>query len=31
MVAQKENGIRNTPALRTTSILQKVFGAQDGK
>ncbi|SIQ97429.1 Protein of unknown function [Chryseobacterium sp. RU37D] len=31
MVAQKENGIRNTPAMRTTSILQKVFGAQDGK
>lgn len=31
MVAQKENGIRNTPALRTTSILQKVFGAQDAK
>ena len=31
MVAQKESGIRNTPAMRTTSILQKVFGAQDGK
>ncbi len=31
MVADKENGIRNTPAMRTTSILQKVFGAQDGK
>lgn len=29
MVADKENGIRNTPAMRTTSILQKVFGAQD--
>ncbi|SHM06005.1 DUF4197 domain-containing protein [Chryseobacterium polytrichastri] len=31
MVAQKESGIRDTPAMRTTSILQKVFGAQDGK
>lgn len=31
MVAEKEGGIRNTPAMRTTSILQKVFGAQDGK
>ncbi len=31
MVAEKESGIRNTPAMRTTSILQKVFGAQDGK
>lgn len=31
MVANKESGIRNTPAMRTTSILQKVFGAQDGK
>lgn len=31
MVADKESGIRNTPAMRTTSILQKVFGAQDGK
>lgn len=31
MVADKETGIRNTPAMRTTSILQKVFGAQDGK
>lgn len=31
MVADKENGIRNTPAMRTTSILQKVFGAQDAK
>ena len=29
MVAQKESGIRNTPAMRTTSILKKVFGAQD--
>lgn len=31
MVAEKESGIRNTPAMRTTSILQKVFGAQDQK
>lgn len=31
MVAEKESGIRNTPAMRTTSILQKVFGAQDAK
>ncbi|AKK73638.1 hypothetical protein OK18_14435 [Chryseobacterium gallinarum] len=31
MVADKESGIRNTPAMRTTSILQKVFGAQDSK
>ncbi|RLJ31884.1 uncharacterized protein DUF4197 [Chryseobacterium sp. 7] len=31
MVADKESGIRNTPAMRTTSILQKVFGAADGK
>lgn len=31
MVAEKESGIRNTPAMRTTSVLQKVFGAQDGK
>lgn len=31
MVAQKESGIRNTPAMRTTTILQKVFGAQDRK
>lgn len=30
MVADKESGIRNTPAMRTTSILKKVFGAQDG-
>ncbi|MDN3694035.1 DUF4197 domain-containing protein [Chryseobacterium tructae] len=29
MVADKESGIRNTPAMRTTNILQKVFGAQD--
>lgn len=29
MVADKESGIRNTPAMRTTSILKKVFGAQD--
>ena len=31
MVAEKESGIRNNSAMRTTSILQKVFGAQDGK
>ncbi|MGG7467133.1 DUF4197 domain-containing protein [Chryseobacterium arthrosphaerae] len=31
MVADKESGIRNTPAMRTTSILQKVFGAKDNK
>jgi len=31
MVAQKESGIRNSPAMRTTGILQKVFGAQDRK
>jgi hypothetical protein len=31
MVAEKETELRNTPAMRTTSILQKVFGAQDGK
>ena len=31
MVAQKESGIRDNPAMRTTSILQKVFGAQDHK
>jgi len=31
MVAEKESGIRNTPALRTASIPQKVFGAQDEK
>ncbi len=29
MVAEKESGIRNNSALRTTSLLQKVFGAQD--
>ena len=27
MVAEKETGIRNNTALRTTSILQQVFGA----
>ncbi len=27
MVAEKETGIRNNSALRTTSLLQKVFGA----
>ncbi|WP_313267141.1 DUF4197 domain-containing protein [Epilithonimonas vandammei] len=27
MVAEKETGIRNNAALRTTSILQQVFGA----
>ncbi len=27
MVAEKENGIRNNSALRTTSLLEKVFGA----
>lgn len=31
MVAEKESGVRNTPAMRTTSILKKVFGAQDGR
>lgn len=31
MVAEKESGIRNTPAMRRTSILKKVFGAQDGR
>ncbi|CAA7391564.1 MULTISPECIES: DUF4197 domain-containing protein [Chryseobacterium] len=31
MVAEKESGIRDTPAMRTTSILQQVFGAQDKK
>ncbi|GEN76280.1 DUF4197 domain-containing protein [Chryseobacterium hagamense] len=31
MVAEKESGIRNTPAMRTTGILKKVFGAQDGR
>ncbi|WP_407404076.1 DUF4197 domain-containing protein [Chryseobacterium sp.] len=28
MVAEKESGIRNTPAMRTTNILQQVFGAK---
>lgn len=28
MIAEKESGIRNNPALRTTSLLQKVFGAK---
>lgn len=28
MIAEKEGGIRNNPALRTTSLLQKVFGAK---
>lgn len=27
MIADKESGIRNNPALRTTSLLEKVFGA----
>jgi len=31
MVAEKESGIRNNSVMRTTSILQKVFGAQDQK
>ncbi len=31
MVAEKESGIRNNSVMRTTSILQKVFGAQDGR
>lgn len=31
MVAEKESGIRNNSVMRTTSLLQKVFGAQDGK
>lgn len=31
MVAEKESGIRNNSVMRTTSILQKVFGAQDNK
>lgn len=31
MVAEKESGIRNNSVMRTTSILQKVFGAQDRK
>ncbi|SEM13853.1 Protein of unknown function [bacterium A37T11] len=29
MVAQKEEGIRSSPALRTTSVLKNVFGALD--
>ncbi len=29
MVAQKENGIRNNIGLRTTPLLQEVFGLQD--
>ncbi len=29
MVAEKESGIRNNSVLRTTSLLKKVFGAQD--
>ncbi len=29
MVAEKEAGIRNNTALRSTSLLQQVFGAQD--
>ena len=29
MVEEKESGLRNNAALRTTSLLQKVFGAQD--
>jgi hypothetical protein len=29
MVAEKESGIRSTPALRTTAILKDVFGALD--
>ncbi|WP_291117629.1 DUF4197 domain-containing protein [Empedobacter sp. UBA7248] len=31
MVAEKEEGIRGNKALRTTSLLQQVFGAQDSK
>lgn len=31
MVAEKETGIRGNTALRTTSLLQQVFGAQDKK
>lgn len=31
MVAEKEQGIRGNKALRTTSLLQQVFGAQDKK
>lgn len=29
MVAEKENGIRDNPMFRTTSLLKKVFGAVD--
>lgn len=29
MVAEKESGIRNNSVMRTTSLLKKVFGAQD--
>lgn len=29
MVAEKESGIRNNSALRTTSLLKKVFGAKN--
>lgn len=31
MVAEKEEGIRGNKALRITSLLQQVFGAQDSK
>ena len=31
MVAEKEEGIRGNKALRTTSLLQQVFGVQDSK
>ncbi|WP_407927119.1 DUF4197 family protein [Algoriella sp.] len=31
MVAEKETGIRGNSALRTTSLLQQVFGLQDNK
>ena len=31
MVAEKEDGIRNNSVMRTTSLLEKVFGAQDKK
>ena len=31
MVAEKEEGIRGNKALRTTSLLQQAFGAQDSK
>ena len=31
MVAEKETGIRNNSVMRTTSLLQQVFGAQDKK